>query len=234
LKDEFEGQDIEHREDQVIALKEVYDTSMHNIHCRKRSGMKHFKHMLYLQEIEINPKAVNKFFEAINLKDKDPFSWEEIYAFFFATENTAETNSVLVTIKKRILAAHPKPNTSQELLKSFQRFDEDNSGKLDRYEFKALLKDFNLILDVSSERFLLAAKNFWDSDGMIEFETLSKLIEINGESGITIDKSIETPDEPGLTDTVDKSIETQGESSLVDAAVSATVDSDIVLEFKPT
>jgi Ca2+-binding EF-hand superfamily protein len=188
LKDEFEGQDIEHREDQVIALKEVYDTSMHNIHCRKRSGMKHFKHMLYLQEIEINPKAVNKFFEAINLKGKDPFSWEEIYAFFFATENTAETNSVLVTIKKRILAAHPKPNTSQELLKSFQRFDEDNSGKLDRYEFKALLKDFNLILDVSSERFLLAAKNFWDSDGMIGFETLSKLIETPDEAfGETIE-----------------------------------------------
>ena len=188
LKDEFEGQDIDHHDDQVIALKEVYDTSMHNIHCRKRGGIKHFKHMLYLQEIEINPKAVNKFFEAINLKDKDPFSWEEIYAFIFATENTAETNSVLLTIKKRILAAHPKPNTLEELLKSYQRFDEDHSGKLDRYEFKALLKDLNLILDVSSDRFLLAAKNFWDSDGMIEFEVLSKLIETPDEAfGETIE-----------------------------------------------
>ena len=43
-----------------------------------------------------------------------------------------------------------------------------------------------------------------------KFKKRPKLIEINGESGITIDKSIETPDEPGLTDTVDKSIETQG------------------------
>ena len=190
LKDEFEGQDIEHHDDQVNALKEVYDTSMNNIHCRRRGGIKHFKHMLYLQEIEINPKAVNKFFEAINLKGQDAFTWEEIYAFIFATENTDETNSVLLTIKKRILATHPKPNTSKELLKSFQRFDEDNSGKLDRYEFKALLKDFNVVLDGSSERFLLAAKNLWDSDGMIRFETLCKLVESSDESTGTVESDI--------------------------------------------
>jgi Ca2+-binding EF-hand superfamily protein len=138
--------------------------------------------MLYLQEIEINPKAVTAFFDAIELKGQESFTWEEIYAFFFATENTPETNQVLLKIKNSIITALPQPNTLKDLMVSFEKFYEDNSKKLDRYEFRALLKEFNVILDGRSERFLLSALNFWDTDGMIEFEKLRNLIESPDES----------------------------------------------------
>jgi Ca2+-binding EF-hand superfamily protein len=177
LKDELEGQEIENLNDQVNALKESYDAASNNIHCRKRNGPKHFNNMLILQEIEVNPKVVNRFFEAVNLTKNDDFSWEEIYAFFFAVENTSGTKDILSNIKKSILTAFPQPNTLKELTKRFHKFDEDNSNKLDRYELKALLQSINLNLDGKSERFLLAARGLWDFEGMIEFDKLKQLIQ---------------------------------------------------------
>lgn len=185
MKDEFEGQDLDTTEAQIEALKEIHDATINNIHCRRRRGIKHFKHMLYLQEIEINPKVVNKFFEAINLTDKDSFDWDEIFAFFFAVDDVPKTKQVLLQIKNSILSAHPQPNTLKEMEKNFQKFDQDNSKNLDRYEFKALLKEWKLELDGASERFLLASKSLWDADGMISFEKLTKILLLEASEEIT-------------------------------------------------